>query len=110
MDCQNTPYGQRPPELRDYLYQWNLSITEAQRDFNDWMMLIDERTLLNQSPFRVDASERYLRSKLPNLEQPFIDRITGALSVSIYYLAIIHGLFQFDVENAPRFSMKSTMF
>lgn len=93
VDCQNTPYGQRPPELRDYIYQWNQYIANAQRDFFDWMLVIDERSLLNQSPFRIDVSERYLRSKQPNLEQPFLDRIIGARLVRTNRLLQNHDIY-----------------
>lgn len=82
MDCENKPYGDRPAQLREYLSKWEWEMEDEVKRFFDWQLNIDERTMLDQSPFRVDRSERQLRSLQPPLAPPFYDKIQDALKVN----------------------------
>lgn len=81
MDCVNKPFGDRPAQLREYLAKWDCEIEEKVKVYFDWQMNINERTLLDQSPFRVDMTEQRLRTYQPEVAPPFRDKIEDALKV-----------------------------
>lgn len=79
--CVNKPFGDRPAQLREYLAKWQCDVKESVRLYFNWELNIDERTVLDQSPFRTDLTEQWLRKNQLNITPPFYDKIKEALVV-----------------------------
>lgn len=80
-DCHNTPHGQKATELRDYLYRWQRQALDDHTDGIDWLLFVNERSLLSQSPYRVDKTRVCLKRQQPSRANPLRRKFEESLRV-----------------------------
>lgn len=82
MRCNGLPNAYNPGDLRKYMHMWKLQNENLNKLEINWLLHIDERTILTQDQSKVDLTRNNLKSKQPILGDSYSKRIKEILGVS----------------------------
>lgn len=81
MRCNGLPNTYDPGDLRKYIHMWNLQVEKFNADEQNWLINIDERSVLTQDIRISDVTRDNLRSNQLNRGDLYTKRIREVLGV-----------------------------
>lgn len=88
MRCNGLPNTYDPGDLRKYIHMWLLNIERYNAAERNWLLNIDERSILTQDQRDPDMTQTNLRQLQLNLGDMYSKRVKEVLGVSeplLYY-------------------------
>lgn len=82
MRCNGLPNAYDPGDLRKYLHMWKLQNEKSNKLELNWLLYIDERTILTQDQSKIDLTRNNLKAKQPILGDSYSKRIREISGVS----------------------------
>lgn len=82
MDPEATPNPTSPPNLRSYLYQWELHDLEQSKNRIDSRLFLNERSILSQDPANADLRLKNFQEVRKPIGDTFLPRIKQVLTVN----------------------------
>lgn len=82
MRCNGLPNAKDPSDLRRYIHIWCKRTEQQNADEKNWLLKIDETSILTQNQTFVNLTSEYLRSQLPNLGDVCANQIKEVLGVN----------------------------
>lgn len=82
MRCNGLPNTYDPGDLRKYIHMWLLNIERYNAAERNWLLNIDERSILTQDQRVPDMTQTNLRQLQLNLGDLYSKRIKEVLGVS----------------------------
>lgn len=92
------------------MYSWQQRLTEQQHDNFDWLLPVEERTLLDQSVYRVDLTERCLRAQQPDKMMPMRQRFADTLWILDEIDDVLGRKGHFHLSNQTAFDLGTVSF
>lgn len=83
MRCNGLPNAYDPGDLRKYVHMWKLQNENENKMEMNWLLFIDERTILTQDQSKVDLTRINLKTQQPILGDSYSKRIREVLGVSL---------------------------
>ncbi|XP_017121493.1 uncharacterized protein LOC108142276 [Drosophila elegans] len=77
--CDGQPNPSRPAEIRQFVYQLNFLEHESYKNDINWVLPVDERSILSHAPDRKDMTRRNLEKERPNIGQLYDDTVQRIL-------------------------------
>lgn len=85
MRCNGLPNSQDPGDLRRYIHIWKKRSDDYNLKERNWLLNIDETSILNQNPLLPNLTMQHLRDQLPNLGDIYSNQIKEVLGVTNTY-------------------------
>ncbi|KAJ6632758.1 Dynein axonemal intermediate chain 7 like [Pseudolycoriella hygida] len=81
MRCNGLPNAYDPGDLRKYLHMWKLQNENLNKLEINWLINIDERTILTQDQSKIDLTRNNLKAQQPILGNAYSKRIREILGI-----------------------------
>lgn len=83
MRCNGLPNAYDPGDLRNYMHMWQLEAHNASATERNWLLNVNERTVLTQNLKAANATRVHLQQQQPVLGDSYAMRIRHVLGVCI---------------------------
>lgn len=81
MRCNGLPNAYDPGDLRNYMHMWQLEAHNASTTERNWLLNVNERTVLTQNLKAANATRVHLQQQQPVLGDSYAMRIRHVLGV-----------------------------
>lgn len=93
MRCNGLPNAYDPGDLRKYMHMWQLEAQKSNTTERNWLLNVNERTVLTQNLKAPNATRVHLQQQQPVLGDSYAMRIQNVLGVCYY----IHDPYLFPI-------------
>lgn len=82
MRCNGLPNAYDPGDLRKYMHMWQLETQKSNTAEHNWLLNVNERTVLTQNLRAPNATRNHLQQQQPVLGDSYAIRIRNVLGVN----------------------------
>lgn len=80
-NCSKLPLVDNIPELREFLFKWNLRISSYQEKRINWYLKCDEHSFLSQDVDKIFTTFDRVKEQQPNLGNEYVQMMKELLTI-----------------------------